>query len=190
MTTSDQLTDPPPTRTTEEPSADSYEFPDDFFGRVRPELADLIGKVVMLAALLELKVEELVSTVSWEGTQGKHAAVGFSRNLETLRKRLKRYDRNEQEKLFVNSTESLLRDIERALDERNLVAHGLWPATGGDGFYVWKTILESKRVQPGNGADGRELQLSDLVKICERLAQLVNRAREAFETGGFLPRRE
>lgn len=190
MTSSDQSTKPLPTTAQGEPGADRYEFPDDFFGRVRPELPDLIGKVVMLAALLELKVEELASTVSWEGTQGRHAAVGFSKNLVTLRERLKHYDRNEQERLFVNSTGSLLRDIESALDERNLVAHGLWPATGGDGLYVWKTIPESKRVQPGNWTDGRELQLSDLVKICGRLAQLVNRAREAFDTGGFLARRE
>jgi hypothetical protein len=169
-------------------SLEDYEFPMGMFGAVPSQLPTLIGKVVMLAALLETKVEALTSNLD-NLTQDNYAGQGFAVNERTIRKRLKHYQQDGRETAFSNHVRSLLREIDRSLKDRNFVVHGVWPASAADAWWAWKPRRKSKRDDDAQWIEGRTLRAKDLVGFCTDLADLIARTQRAIETSGSLPRR-
>ena len=168
---------------------DAYEIPTGVFPHHSPRLPDNIGKVVMLAAVLETKIESLASGVD-NRYQEVHGGGGLAGSAPTIRRRLRLYNQNPYEISFANRTEPFLVASKRVLDERNFIVHGVWAKTTDAGWWAWKPRRYRKGVNGGNWIEGKELAESDFVRICDELIDLIREAQELFSIAGSIPRRK
>lgn len=113
-------------------SSDSWGVPDNFFGPVPAEFYAVVGRVTMLAALLD----DMMLRLTWALTdevQSVHAGKFASELDKVCRQAVGR-----------NSTE-LRADVTAALDRaratrrlRNAVVHSLWPNPTLDSAFGWR----------------------------------------------------
>lgn len=167
---------------------DDYEIPDGLFGFVPEALPRLIGKVVMLAALLETKIEALASQVD-NHPQAFFGGRGPGANSETIRERLPLYQGTPDEVAFSSRIESFLVDANGALELRNFVVHGVWPSTDRPGWWAWKPIRQKRGVTSPRWIDDKTLVAGDFVTLCEELNKLIERAASLIPYAGGLSRR-
>lgn len=119
---------------------DPLGVPDGFFGPVREEFYGLVGRVTMLAALVDLQQLYLLWTLDYKTPQDVHAGE----NAAQLNKRcLKLID--DFDDLRDTGTE-LLKRTAVALDKRNAVVHGLWIEPTTNDAKSWRPAPKSKRV--------------------------------------------
>ena len=169
-------------------SVPDFMIPEGIFGYVPTMLPTLIGKVVMLAALLETKVEGLASSLD-NATQDVHGGQGFAVNSTTIRRRLASYESNPVEATFSDEVRELLVDIEAALTDRNFIVHGVWPKSSDFVWWGWKPKRSKKNSPQPEWIEGRTLTPDEFVETCERLVGLLERIQRAIESAGSLPRR-
>ncbi len=165
-----------------------FTIPEGIFGPVPPRLPTLIGKVVMLAALLEAKIEALTSSVH-NATQDAHGGRGFAANSATIRERLSSYEANDVEHAFSASVRGLLAEIELALDDRNFIVHGVWPRSSDFAWWGWKPRRTKKNQSRPDWIEGRTFTPEQFIGVCEKLVNLLDRTQRAIELAGSLPRR-
>lgn len=166
---------------------DDYEIPERLFRFVPEALPRLIGKVVMLAALLETKIEALASQVD-DHPQAFFGGRGPSANSKTIRERLSLYQRTPDEVAFSSRVESFLENANEELKLRNFIVHGVWPSTDRPGWWAWKPIRQKRGVTLLRWIDDKTLVASDFVTLCEELNELIERADSLIPYGGGLSR--
>ncbi len=167
---------------------DDYEIPDGLFGFVPEALPRLIGKVVMLAALLETKIEALASQVD-DHPQAFFGGRGPGANSDTIRERLALYQSTPDEVAFSLRVMSFLKDANEELELRNFIVHGVWPATDRPGWWGWKPIRQKRGVSAPVWIDDKTLEASDFIALCEELYELIERAAALIPYAGGLSRR-
>lgn len=122
---------------------DAYGVPENLFGPLDPNLPALLGRIVMLAALAESKVDALASSLSMQ-LQSSTAGRPFIDNLRTCKKHLS--DVNDPtRKELATTTLTLLDDVEIAMRMRNTLVHRVWPIAGENRWGGWKAIPQSRR---------------------------------------------
>jgi hypothetical protein len=99
-------------------------LPESLFGSVDPALPNLIGQIVMIAALLEHKVAVLASSVQ-DLPQNHYFAQDFSRNREVCRQRFAFFS-GPGEREVVRVASAFIRDVATVLDKRNQLVHRVW----------------------------------------------------------------
>ncbi|MCX2746258.1 hypothetical protein OOZ51_00325 [Arthrobacter sp. MI7-26] len=123
--------------------SDPYGIPDNMFGDVPEEFPGLVGRVVMMAALVELKVGHLLMNLPKGGeTQATHAGKPIKGLIELC-----------QARLAARSTEfpleptapaekisALLESVKTTLEQRNGVVHSVWPSSSMDGANGWRHV--------------------------------------------------
>lgn len=170
-------------------TGDGYEIPAGFFPSYAPLLPNSIGKVVMLAALLETKIEALASSVDNQ-TQDVYGGQGTVKNADTIRGRLRLYKENPAEAEFGRRTQAFLVDAESILDERNFIVHGVWPKHTETGWWAWKPRRYKKGSKVVDWIEGRDITKDDFFRICDALVELIHRAQALIADAGSIPRRK
>ncbi|GAA3734805.1 hypothetical protein GCM10022239_08670 [Leifsonia bigeumensis] len=169
-------------------SLPDFQIPEGIFGYVPPRLPTLIGKVVMLAALLETKIEGLTSSVD-NATQDVHGGRGFAVNSTAIKKRLSSYEANPAEQAFSAEVRVLLAEIEDVLEDRNFIVHGVWPKSSDFAWWGWKPRRKSKTSSRLDWIEGRTLTPEEFIETCETLVSLLDRTQRAIEMAGSMSRR-
>lgn len=164
---------------------DLYGIPEGFFGPLSSELPALIGRIVMLSALLETKIWYLASSVSDE-TQERYSRERVSENIKLTRKRLLLYQDDEKEKKFSQSAAKLLTGAEKVLDLRNAIVHGVWPESGVGTWMLWKPQLK-KRGENMDWIMKKEFSRDDLRDAVTSIIQLVHFAEVVIAEAGSMP---
>ena len=167
---------------------DDYAIPEGLFGFVPVALPTLIGKVVMLAALLETKIEALASQVD-NHPQAFFGGRGPGANSDTIRERLALYQATPDEVDFGLRVQVFLDDANKQLELRNFVVHGVWPFTGRPGWWAWKPIRQKRGVNSPTWIDDKTLEANDFIALCEELNLLIERAAVLIPYAGGLTRR-
>ncbi len=103
-------------------SGDSYAIPPNMFGNVPEEFFGALGRVVMVTALLELRLLDLVAALD-HATQEEHAGKPARELIRACRALLPGQDPS----LSAEALDMLDR-VDDALGMRNAVVHSLWPS--------------------------------------------------------------
>ena len=167
---------------------DDYRIPDGVFGDVPEALPKLIGKVVMLAALLETKIEALASAVD-NRPQSYFGGRGPAANSETIVDRLRKYQETPDEADLSARILVLLDDARAALEERNFIVHGVWPSTERDSWWAWKPIRQKRGIDSVRSIDDKTWTAREFVELCRALNSLVGRSADLIGYVGGVPRR-
>lgn len=111
---------------------DCYGIPPWMFGAMPDELPASIGRVVMVAALLEEKLLNLAWVLT-AATQDQYVDKSVAQVLQICRDGLKGLDAE----LAAQGAE-LLNDIEASLWQRNDIVHSLWPDPTRQRMWGWR----------------------------------------------------
>lgn len=101
-------------------------IPGNVFGVIDPLLPEMIGRIVMLAALLEHKVACIAASVENE-PQDLYFAQNFSQNLDVWKLRSPLSSLNESENRIVERCGRFIAKVELVLKERHDIVHRVWP---------------------------------------------------------------
>jgi hypothetical protein len=167
--------------------ADPYGIPENFFGPLDPELPALIGRVTMLATLLELKLAHLASSID-NGMQHTYISATASDNLRLCRQRLKLYNGSDMEVDFANRTQALLPRIRRAVTDRNDVVHRIWPHASPGQWAGWKAKRHLDSDNP-EWTTWDEYTHEWFTDLAARLIKLIDETSDAIAYAGGIPRR-
>ncbi len=154
---------------------DAYGIPDNMFGHVPEIFFARLGRVVMVASMLELRLLDLLTELD-QAPQDKHAGKSAASLIEACRVLLDRYDPS-----FAESATGILEKAQQALRDRNAVVHSLWPDPGIDSAYGWRPIPKNRRDSPGQPYKSitlNGLQLRHLIASTAELVHHVDRLRE------------
>ncbi|WP_284990860.1 MULTISPECIES: hypothetical protein [unclassified Arthrobacter] len=167
---------------------DPYGIPDNMFGYDLGEFPALVGRVVMVAAVVELKLEFLVMSLSGE-SQEAHAGKSAKASIDLCIKLLKsrRVDFPDEPAAFADHVVTLLNDVEVALHQRNAVVHSRWPEPGRG----WRNLPKNQRVSgPAFGSPDwtKWIQIDEdhLQSLILLLCGLVDRLAQAIGMAGSL----
>jgi hypothetical protein len=166
---------------------DKFGIPVSFFGPLDPELPELIGRVVMLSTLLELKLANFAGSID-NGTQHSYLAVNASTNMRVARARLRLYGDNDVELDFVKRARPLLTQVKRALDDRNEIVHRIWPEASATRWAGWKAKRHVKTDET-IWTDWADYSRIWFVELVTRLIALIDDLSELVAFAGGLPRR-
>ncbi|MDQ0030162.1 hypothetical protein [Arthrobacter bambusae] len=167
---------------------DPYGIPDNMFRYELGEFPALVGRVVMVAAVVEMKLEHLVMSLSGQ-PQEAHAGKGAGSSVKLCRRllRARRSSFPDESTVFAERVEPLLNDVESALYLRNDVVHSSWPVPGKG----WRNLPDNQREARQLGATPEwtkwvtfdEARLGDLLL---ELCGLVDRLADAIALAGSL----
>jgi hypothetical protein len=165
---------------------DSYEFAANMFGYVPDWLPAMIGKVVMVAALVEGKVDGLLMNLD-SGFQNIHAGKPVMSNIRTCRSRLEYI--GERFPQLVATIQPLLVDVEVVLHRRNALVHSLWPDNNDEVARGWRNLPPNQRDEAVEGSEARwtewtEIGRHDCTDLLRTLEKLVDRLVEAIAASG------
>ena len=151
---------------------DSYGIPDNMFGVLPDELPAMIGRVVMLGAVVEEKILQLawaLARVPQTQCRGKQV----SDLLKICRRHIDKIDAERTERV-----QALLLDVEQAMRRRNDVVHSLWPAPKLGQLWGWRHAPQSALA---NGESVKEVTSSEteLRQLITTLVRLVDEITNA-----------
>ncbi len=159
------------------------------FGFVPDWLPTLIGRVVMLAALTEGKVDALLMNLSGR-LQSTYAGKPANGNLELCRMHLRKL--GHEDEAFAAKTLQLLDDVDAALKRRNSVVHSLWPDSSVEVARGWRNLPPGQRddAVPGSEAVWTawvEMDPERFDELVVLFVQLADRLADAIATAGSVP---
>lgn len=167
---------------------DAYGIPHNMFGYELGEFPALVGRVVMVAAVVELKLEFLVMGLSGE-PQEAHAGKSAKTSVDLCIKLLKsrRADFPDEPTAFADQAVTLLKDVEVALHQRNAVVHSRWPEPGRG----WRNLPKNQRAaKPASDSPDWtkwvEIDQDQLETLIVLLCDLVDRLAHAVAMAGSL----
>ena len=152
-----------------------YGIPDKMFGPVPDVFFAMVGRVVMVVSLLEVRLLDLLTELD-QAPQGKHAGKSASDLIKDCDAALDGYDPP-----FAQPARQTLDAARDALRERNGVVHSVWPNPSADGAYGWRPVPEKRRDSPGQPFESITLdnrQLRDLISRSAALVREVDCLRE------------
>ncbi|MCU1418179.1 MAG: hypothetical protein JWP32_2353 [Schumannella sp.] len=169
------------------------EFPEGLFGYVPPWLPQVIGRIVMVASLLETRTGALLMNLS-RSPQSRYAGKPVSTIIDEARNRLGKLDVDHSD--TVARALSLLSDVEVALNRRNAIVHNLWPDNTYELVRGWRDVPPSQR-EPASDTvtDAKwtawiEAGNTDLSALVEELTDLVRRMSDMVAEAGSIPPNE
>lgn len=146
---------------------DRFGVPDNMFGPMPEDFYAAVGRVVLIAALLDVKLADLLNTldrVPQTTHAGKHGAELVKSALKSL---------ESTHPALRDPGEAVLVEARDALDRRNDVVHNVWTAPTSDTAYGWRAVHRSKRSEPHQPHIGTTMALADLSDFIRRLVRLV-----------------
>lgn len=156
---------------------DDYGIPNNMFGPVPDVVFATVGRVVMVASLLEVRLLDLLTELD-RASQDKHAGKSASELVKGCCAALDRYDTH-----FAQPAGQTLEGARDALRERNAVVHSVWPNPSADGAFGWRPVREKRRDPPDPTGPFESItvdarQLRDLISRSVALVRQVDRLRQ------------
>jgi hypothetical protein len=161
--------------------ADPYGIPYNVLGPLDPELPALIGRVVMLAALLEARVSSLRSGLAQQ-PEADFAGLQVGTNLTACRKRAVALDGRLGE--LGPSLSELLDRLEDANTLRNELVHRVWAQAGLREWAGWKPLPARKRDSPA-WTDWRPFSRDQLAGLVDELLALITATTDMYNAVSF-----
>jgi hypothetical protein len=158
--------------------SDPYGIPTNFFGTPPEEFYGLVGRVIMLASLLEQKVLELTWSLDRTQPQNVHAGKPMPTLMTICQDRL-----TQLPELAPAGIELLDRSQE-ALNQRHEVAHSLWPSPDADSAFGWRPMVARRRTSLEDWVatvETNEASLRALIATLVDLVEASNRFRQRVE---------
>lgn len=159
------------------------------FGFVPGWLPNIIGRIVMVAALVEGKVDSLLMNLSGR-LQNTYAGKPVGGNIDLCRKALVLLADDNAE--FATSTRALLDDVESALKRRNAIVHSLWPDNSIEAARGWRNLPPAQREPSVPSVESAwtewvEMDRHGFNDLVATLFDLVDRLVDAIATAGSIP---
>lgn len=156
------------------------EIPIHVFGPVPELFYGLVGRVVMLSSLLEMRMLMLRSTLE-EGSEHEFAAESASQLVAGSLRAIDRLD-----EAFANDASEVVRRVDSALRTRNEIVHSVWPQPTLNEAYGWRGVgprlRESERDAYASvtvDEDVLRALIRELVSLVEELNRLILAAPHA-----------
>ena len=132
---------------------DRFGIPDLMFGDVPDDFYGLVGRIALVATLLEDRVLGLLWALDDE-PQATHAGLSTSQLIPKIRERTERHAKALGDDL-VDDIESTLVAAAEVLDQRHALIHSLWPQPTLEKAQGWrsKRVPKSERRRLGNRLD-------------------------------------
>jgi uncharacterized protein YbdZ (MbtH family) len=121
---------------------DQYGIPGNTFGNVPEEFYAIVGRVVMLSALIENRYAAIITKLAGK-TEADYAGKPVG-ELHKIR------DRLEQDHGLSERVVAIRSELDEVLKQRNEIVHSLWPSPSMDLARGWRPVVESKRVESDN----------------------------------------
>jgi hypothetical protein len=150
------------------PSSDRYGVPSKYFGTVDDEFYGIVGRVVLLASLVELQLFHLLSTLDGKvGAQERHAGTQATTLIKECRRMLV------AEPNLGDAGLALLDRASVAFEKRHDIVHNSWPHPTLDAAYGWRPAPARLRGDDGRwtvDVETNEDQLRALITVLVALA--------------------
>jgi hypothetical protein len=168
---------------------DMYGIPENAFGPLNPELPGAIGRVVMLSALIEARIEHLLAGLTTD-LPPTFTGKDVSANILVCEKLLVGYDQNDSERRFSSATAILLREAATALRSRNGIVHRVWARAGVGEWWGWKPRPASQRKKaPNEIHDYLGITPEDFQALITKLVEVLDGINKAVALAASFPRR-
>lgn len=149
---------------------DEYGIPNNWFGPVEERFYAMVGRVVMVANVVELRLFDLLSELDREHAQDfAGRPVGWV--IKECRQRLSSHDQ-----ALRSVGLDLLGRVGTALADRNAIVHSLWPRP----TYRWRMVDKKRRPATGEpivGVATTEEEQRELIRRFVSLEEELNRFR-------------
>jgi hypothetical protein len=144
-------------------TTDAYGVPEGFFGRVPEEFYGLVGRVAMVAAIVDEKVSNLACGLHPEVMQQEYAGKPAKALRDLARAGLERTPD------FKDRGIDLLDRTENGLRNRHALVHSVWPNPTVDSASGWRPLPRGQR----SGDEWIEWTETSISRITEVLAELI-----------------
>jgi hypothetical protein len=152
---------------------DAYGIPSSFFGSVSDEFYGMVGRVVLVAALLEDRLLCLLWALD-RAPQPTHAGKLRSELMTLCREKASVLSANLRDDMI-----AFLDDSDRVFDQRNAIVHSVWPDPSLTSARGWRSVVEKRRQVPHDytvwiATDESKLRalLAEMVSLVERCNSL------------------
>jgi len=160
---------------TELVDSDRWGIPAQMFGAVGDDFYGIVGRIVLVAALLEDRLHVLFCALA-NAPQDRLAGDAGTRLIRECRERLDNFPGERRDEVTAPLT-----GAETALLRRHEVIHSLWPFTGQSEVRGWRNVpraVDSALIDRWSGRPSTPLpdllhDLIDLVDRCRRVEQWV-----------------
>ncbi len=157
---------------TEVVEADRWGVPAGMFGPVNEDFYGLVGRVALVATLLEDRLHVLfcsLARVPQDRMAGEPGTVLIKQCIQYLdRFSTCRHD----------EAAALFSDAEAALLKRHEVVHSLWPFSAQDPVQGWRSVPKTRRQQHDRSVEWTSLRADELPDLVSTLVDLVDRCRQ------------
>ena len=151
------------------PAADRYGIPATYFGRVDDDFYGLVGRIVMLASLVELQLFYLLCTLyAMPQAQERYAGKPAKQMIDSCRKLLA----NEPD--VHDAGDGLLDRVQSALESRHNIVHSSWPNPTLERAYRWRPAPKQLRSDDGQWIAEVTTKEGKLLELISELVQLVD----------------
>lgn len=148
-------------------TSDSYAIPPNMFGNIPEEFFGALGRVVMVTALLELRLLDLVTALD-HTMQEEHAGEPGRELIRACRTLLP-----DQDPSLSAEALDMLDRVHDALGMRNAVVHSLWPSPSTAAAFGWRPVTKSKRAAAGQPFVDINVSLTELQNLVRRMVGLI-----------------
>jgi hypothetical protein len=160
---------------------DPYGIPYNVLGPLDPELPALIGRIVMLAALLEARVSSLRSGLA-QRPEAEFAGLQIGANLSECRKQAVALEERLGE--LGPLLGQLLDRLEDASRLRNELVHRVWAKAGLMEWAGWKPLPARQRESQA-WTDWRPFSRDQLAGLVDELLALITATTDMYNAGSY-----
>ena len=156
---------------------DNFGVPGNMFGPITEEMFGAIGRVVAITSLVEMNAVDLITMIdhlSQTETAGKSISAVLNQRKQAKKPALP------------TDVVALLTEVTDALDERHAVAHGLWTVSLDGSTFLWRPVVEAKRVASHIPTVGDTMTIDDMRLLIGRLVNLSARLKSHQTTVGAI----
>ncbi|WP_163511581.1 hypothetical protein [Fodinicola acaciae] len=176
--------------------SDEYGIPDNMFGYVPPEVYDIVGRITMLAAVLDMKLQHLTEALHTLAfaVGGADDAV-FARAGDSRTALIKCCRKTVEHLAAAGDSGSLRAEVcafldgaEAALNERNDVVHSVWSNPRTDPLYGWRYARPKQRDEGGPPVRSYLPSVQQLKDLIGTFVALINHVQQLLPiVSGFTP---
>ncbi len=148
-------------------STDTYGVPDGLFGHVPEDFYALVGRIVLVASLVENHLLELVWALDQRQSQNFHAGKQGSELMKIARRELRSWPS------LAADGNDLLNRVFDDLGHRHALVHSMWPNPRHEQAFGWRPVL-LKRSEGSNWIITVQTSVPELRALVMRLVALVD----------------
>ncbi|MEY9853141.1 hypothetical protein ABH923_002819 [Leifsonia sp. EB41] len=159
---------------------DRFGLPDNMFGPIDDDFAGALGRIAMLGALIESKVDNLVASLD-HNPQSRYAGDGVGQQLTNARKIINNRipARPTVSEPHREQIRTLLQRIETTMFERNELLHGVWARPSFVNGLSWRHLPKGQRDAPHEWTRGRPTTAEDLYAVIAEMVAVVGEIQDA-----------